>query len=128
MNIILNNNSSEPIYLQIYLQIKAQILNGTLKAGDSLPSIRALAKSLKVSVITIKRAYQDLSNEQFIETTVGKGTFVKAINLKKQKEKALTEINELFTKTIKIAHDHSISKDVLDQIFNSLWKKEEHSE
>ncbi len=76
MDILLKNSSEVPIYRQIYEQIKGQILNKKLKAGTTLPPIRALAKSLKVSVITVKRAYQELGNDGYIETAVGRGTFV----------------------------------------------------
>ena len=76
MEIILSSNSSKPIYTQITEQIKAQIMDGTLRAGDPIPSMRSLAKSLHVSVITVQRAYEELQRDGFIETTVGRGSFV----------------------------------------------------
>lgn len=76
MEIILSSNSSKPIYTQITEQIKAQIMDGTLRAGDPIPSMRSLAKSLHVSVITVQRAYEELQRNGFIETTVGRGSFV----------------------------------------------------
>lgn len=76
MNIILSQTSKTPLYLQIKQQIQDQIMNGELKEGDALPSIRALAKELNVSVITTKRAYEDLEKEGYLVSAVGKGTFV----------------------------------------------------
>lgn len=72
MDIIISNTSSTPIYEQITSQVKAQVMDGTLKPGDSIPSMRALAKSLHISVITVQRAYEDLQKDGFIETAVGK--------------------------------------------------------
>ena len=80
MEIILSNSSNEPIYQQITSQIKTMIIDGTLKTGDSMPSMRNLAKSLHVSVITAQHAYEDLQKDGFIETVAGKGTFVSAQN------------------------------------------------
>ena len=77
MDIIISNQSSEPIYEQIVSQVKAQIMNGTLAEGDALPSMRALAQSLRISVITTKRAYEELERDGFIETYTGRGSFVK---------------------------------------------------
>ena len=78
MEIIISNSSGKPIYEQITDQVKSQIMSGQLKAGDPLPSMRALAQSLRISVITTKRAYNDLEAEGFIETVAGKGSFVAA--------------------------------------------------
>lgn len=80
MEIILSNQSSKPIYEQITSQIKAQIMNGELKHGDPLPSMRTLAKELHISVITAQHAYEDLQKDGFITTVAGKGTFVAAQN------------------------------------------------
>lgn len=80
MNIIISNNANKPIYEQITSQMKAMIMSEELKAGDSLPSMRALAKSLHVSVITVQKAYEDLQRDGFIETTIGRGSFVSAQN------------------------------------------------
>ena len=78
MEIIISNNSSKPIYEQITSQMKSMIMNGQLQAGDAIPSMRALAKSLHISVITVQKAYEDLQRDGFIETTVGRGSFVSA--------------------------------------------------
>ena len=80
MEIIISNNANKPIYEQITSQIKAMIMSGELKAGDVIPSMRALAKSIQVSVITVQKAYEDLQRDGFIETTVGRGSFVSAQN------------------------------------------------
>lgn len=80
MEIIISSNTSKPIYEQITSQIKAMIMSGELQTGDSIPSMRALAKSIHVSVITVQRAYEDLQRDGFIETTVGRGSFVSALN------------------------------------------------
>ena len=80
LDIIISNNTSMPIYEQITTQIKAMVMNGELTVGDPIPSIRAMAKSIHVSVITVQKAYDDLQRDGFIETTVGRGTFVSAVN------------------------------------------------
>lgn len=76
MDIIISSNTSKPIYEQITSQIKALIMNGELRPGDPIPSMRSLAKSLHISVITVQKAYEDLQREGFIDTTVGRGSFV----------------------------------------------------
>ncbi len=78
MEIIISSNTNKPIYEQITEQIKAMVMCGELKNGDPIPSMRALAKSLHVSVITVQRAYEDLQRDGFIETTVGRGSFISA--------------------------------------------------
>ena len=80
MEIIISNSSDKPIYEQIAMQIKSLIMNGTLSAGEALPSMRALAKDLHISVITVQRAYEDLTRDGFIETVSGKGSFVASPN------------------------------------------------
>ena len=80
MDIVISSNTGKPIYEQITTQVKAMIISGELKAGDAIPSMRALAKSIHVSVITVQRAYEELQRDGFIETTVGRGSFVSAQN------------------------------------------------
>lgn len=80
MDIIISNNANKPIYEQITSQIKAMIMSGELQAGDAIPSMRALAKSIHVSVITVQKAYEELQRDGFIEATVGRGSFVSAKN------------------------------------------------
>lgn len=100
MNIIISNNNDIPIYEQIERQIKDAILSGRLKEGEALPSMRLLAKELRISIITTKRAYEDLEREGLIESFTGKGSFVKQINQERVKETIACEIEELFTKAI----------------------------
>lgn len=92
MNIIISNSSNDPIYKQIKDQVKEMILKNELKQGDSLPSIRALARDLQVSVITSKRAYEELEKEGLIETVHGKGSFVPRINRDLIREKRMNII------------------------------------
>ncbi len=80
VEIIISNNKNKPIYEQITSQIKAMIMSGELKTGESIPSMRSLAKSIHVSVITVQKAYEDLQRDGFIETTIGRGSFVSAQN------------------------------------------------
>lgn len=94
MNILISNSSGEPIYEQIALQIKAMIIKGELKEGDALPSMRILANQLRISVITTKRAYEELERGGFIESYTGKGSFVKAQNSELIKEENLRDIEE----------------------------------
>ena len=91
MDIIISSNTNMPIYEQITSQIKAMIMSGTLNTGDPIPSMRALAKSLHVSVITVQKAYEDLQRDGFIETTVGRGSFVSARNRDFYQEEHLEE-------------------------------------
>ena len=98
MDIIISNTSGVPIYEQIEEQIKSQIMTGSLVAGEALPSMRVLAKELKISIITTKRAYEDLERDGFIESITGKGSFVKAVNSDIVKENMMFEIQELLDK------------------------------
>lgn len=100
MNIIISNNNDIPIYEQIERQIKDAILSGRLKEGEALPSMRLLAKELRISIITTKRAYEDLERDGLIESFTGKGSFVKQINRDRVKETIACEIEELFTTAI----------------------------
>ena len=95
MEIIISNNANKPIYEQITSQIKAMIMSGELQSGDAIPSMRALAKSIHVSVITVQKAYEDLQRDGFIETTVGRGSFVSAQNkefYQEEQQQAAAEI------------------------------------
>lgn len=98
MDIILSNSSDEPIYMQIVSQIKSDIMSGTLAAGDALPSMRALAQQLRISVITTKRAYEELERDGFIENFAGKGCFVKRQNTDFLREETVRQTEELLTK------------------------------
>ena len=98
MNILINNSSGQPLYEQIEEQIKSQILSGELSEGDALPSMRVLAKDLKISIITTKRAYEDLERDGFIVSVTGKGSFVKGLNSEFVRESMLFEIEEMLEK------------------------------
>ena len=101
MDIIISNNANKPFYEQITAQIKAMIMSGELQAGEAIPSMRALAKSIHVSVITVQKAYEELQRDGFIETTVGRGSFVSARN----KEFYLEEQQRIAEEHLKIAAD-----------------------
>lgn len=101
MKIIISNSSNEPIYEQISSQIKTLIIKGELEVGEALPSIRGLAKDLQISVITSKRAYDELEKEGFIETLQGKGSFVAMQNKELMKEKKLKIIEEKLEDVVK---------------------------
>ncbi len=123
MNIIITNNSDSPIYEQIEEQIKGMILNGELKEGDALPSMRLLAKELRISIITTKRAYEELEREGFIESFTGKGSFVKGINTDVLKENVLFEIEEMFDAILEKASFAKISKEELTNIWNIMLEE-----
>ena len=116
MDIILSNSSDKPIYEQISSQVKAQILSGTLTAGAKLPSIRALASDLGVSVITTKRAYADLEQLGFICTVQGKGCFV--ANQELLRENQLCHIEELLAKAASQAETLGVTRDKLHEMLD----------
>lgn len=128
MKLIISNRSSTPIYEQIKNQIKDAILNGELLEDSPLPSIRQLAKDLKISVITTTRAYTDLENEGFVVNIQGKGCFVLPRNLELVRENALREIEESFEKVLDLAKRHSMTYNDLLEIFNNLSKEYENEE
>lgn len=103
MTILIDNSGGVPIYEQIYNQIKTQIINNTLEEDEMLPSIRSLAKDLRISVITTKRAYEELEREKYIYTVTGKGCFVAKKNVEFLREENLKTIEELMDKIIKLA-------------------------
>lgn len=104
MQIIISNNADKPIYEQITSQIKAMIMNGELQAGDTIPSVRTLAKSLHVSVITVRKAYEELQRDGFIETAVGRGSFVSAQNKEFYKEQQQRLAEEHLQMAAEIGH------------------------
>ncbi len=123
MNILISNSSSVPLYEQISNQVKNQILNGELKPSEALPSIRMLAKDLKVSIITTKRAYEELEKEGFIETVVGKGTFVSGANSERLKEAAMAEMESRLEEVIISAKSLGLTLDECIEIFKSLYEE-----
>lgn len=121
MNIIISNSSGEPIYEQISAQIKAQILNGILKEGDALPSMRSLALALHISVITTKRAYEELERDGFIESYTGKGSFVKRQNTELLREEYLRQTEELLSQACEKAKQGGVSLDELKEILDIIY-------
>ncbi len=122
MDIIISNSSGEPIYEQISSQIKGMIVSGELKAGDALPSMRLLAQKLRISVITTKRAYEELEKEGFIESYTGKGSFVKAQNSELLKEENLRQTEELLRSAVEKAKLCKISFEELAEILKMIYE------
>ena len=123
MDIIISNMVDEPIYLQIENQIKAKIMSGELAAGEALPSMRNLAMQLRISVITTKRAYEELERDGFIESYTGRGCFVKAQNAKLLREESLRQTRELLSKAVDKAKMSGIDLDELKEILEKEYKK-----
>ena len=124
MNIIILNTAGIPIYEQIKDQIKAAIINGTLKDGDLLPSIRQLAKDLQISVITTMRAYNDLEQEGFIVSVQGKGSYVKPKNPELIKEQKLLEVEDNLLAAINAAKLIKLSSEELIGMLEFLIKED----
>lgn len=123
LEIILSNSSSKPIYEQITTQIKGMIMSNELKTGDALPSMRSLAKSLHISVITAQHAYEDLQRDGFIETIAGKGTFVAAQNKDFIREEELRNAEEKLKEAADIAKRNGIALSQLVHILTILYKE-----
>lgn len=123
MNIFIDNRSSEPIYSQIYGQLKNQIINSTLQVDDPLPSIRTLAKDLKISVITTKRAYEELEKESYIYAKAGRGFFVAPKDTKMLREENLKAIEEHVQKIIPLADSCRLTKKDIVDLIDILWEE-----
>lgn len=124
MQIVIRNSSSQPIYEQIYTQIKDLILNGTLAEGEMLPSIRGLAKDLRISVITTKRAYDELEREGYIHTVGGKGCFVAGTNKELIREENLKKIESHMQAVRSLAKSCGITREELLTMFQILEVEE----
>jgi len=124
MDIIISNSSDKPIYEQIATQIKNMIMSGALCEGDALPSMRLLAKELRISVITTKRAYEELERDGFIETVTGKGSFVAGKNIEFIKEQNYRLAEEYLQKAADTAKASGIKLDELMQILKLLYDGE----
>ena len=124
MNIILSNNSNVPIYEQIENAIKEAIFSNELKEEDMLPSVRNLANDLKISFLTVKRAYDELEKAGFIKTVQGKGSYVAPKNIELIKEEKLKEIEKLTSKIYNIAKISNISNDDIKEIFKIMFEEE----
>lgn len=125
LKLVISQTSNQPIYEQIKNQIKKQIIEGSLKAGDSLPSIRVLAKELNVSVITTKRAYEELEKEGFIVTVPARGTFVAEIDKEKISNLGAKEIEEDLQKVVRKAKLLRIELKKLIDMIEKLYKGDE---
>jgi len=124
MLIFINNKNGVPIYDQIYSQLKAEIINGSLKEDSPLPSIRNLAKDLKISVITTKRAYEELEKDGFIYTVPGKGSFVASKNTELIREENLRQIEEHLDEIMKLAKSCNLQKSDIISMLNILFEEE----
>lgn len=120
MHIFIDNKSGQPIYEQIYSQIKQQIINETLKQDEMLPSIRNLAKDLKISVITTKRAYEELERDGFIYTVAAKGCFVAAKNIELLREEQLKKIEKHIEDIFYLAAGCSLTKEDIIEMINIM--------
>ncbi len=125
MEIIISSSNSKPIYEQITSQIKAMIMSGQLKEGESIPSMRGLAKSLHVSVITVQKAYEDLQRDGFIETIVGKGSFVSKLNKDFFQEENQRVCEEHLEKAAQIARESGIPLGKLVEMLNIFYEEVE---
>lgn len=123
MDIIISNSSGVPIYEQIEEQIKSQIMMGELVEGDALPSMRLLAKELKISIITTKRAYEDLERDGFIESVTGKGSFVKGVNSDMVKENMMFAIQELLETAVDKAILGRVSLEEMNEMLSLLYEE-----
>ena len=124
LEIIVSNKTSRPLYEQIVTQVKTQIMSGELKAGEALPSIRALAKSLQISVLTVQKAYDILQEDGFMETTAGKGCYVSAQNQDFYLEEQQKKIEEYLSEAIAIARTSGITLDKLRNLLTLLYEED----
>lgn len=124
MTIIISNSSGQPIYDQIYTQIKSKIIADELKEGDALPSMRTLAKELRISVITTKRAYEELEKDGFIVSITGKGSFVAGKNVELIREEHLREIEAHMMRIIELSAGCNLSQEELLEMFSIMYDGE----
>jgi len=123
VNIIISNSSGKPIYEQITTQIKQLIMGGDLRAGDPLPSMRLLAKELRISVITTKRAYEELAREGFITNVVGKGSFVADGNPELLREESLRRVEESLQEAVDRARAARLTRGELEEMLDAFWEE-----
>ena len=124
MNIIISNSSSTPIYEQIKMAIKQAIFSNELKEEEMLPSVRSLANDLKISFLTVKKAYDELEKEGFIKTIQGKGSYIAPKNLNLMKEEKLKEIQNHIEEISKIAKISNITEDEIIELFKMIFEEE----
>lgn len=125
MEIIISSNTSKPIYEQITSQIKAMIMSGELETGSPIPSMRSLAKSLHISVITVQKAYEDLQRDGFIETTVGRGSFVSAQNKDFYQEEQQRQAEGHLQIAAEIGRTSNISLEKLIELLSIFYAEED---
>ncbi len=123
MNIIISNSSGQPIYDQISAQIKSKIISGELKEGDALPSIRFLAKELRISVITTKRAYEELERDGFLVSVPGKGSYVAGKNLEFVREEQLRRIEERMQEIVELSVGCKLSLEELQDMLGLIYNE-----
>lgn len=126
MRIIISNSSSTPIYEQIKRQIIDEILTHELNEGDIIPSIRSLASDIKISVMTIKKAYDELEKEGYIKSVQGKGTFVMPQNMELFKEQANKDIESYLYKIVEISKKFDISKEEILDLFEFIYRGDDN--
>ena len=124
MELVIRNTANQPIYEQIYSQIRAQIIAGTLRPGDALPSIRALAKDLRISVITTKRAYDELEADGFLYTVAGKGCFVAEKNLDLVREHQFKELEDHLSAAAELAKSCGLSREELTEMLRIFMEEQ----
>lgn len=127
MDIQVSNNNGQPIYEQIFQQIKAQILSGDLSAGTALPSMRLLAKELRISVITTKRAYEELERAGYIVSMTGKGSFVAGINAELMREEQLQKIESYLQQAVEAARVCNLSLEELQEMLQLIGGGEQEN-
>ena len=120
MNLIINNSSMQPIYEQIVGQIKEQIMNGTLKQDAALPSVRTLSKDLRISALTVKKAYDALEQEGFVITVHGKGSFVAGVNPQLAAEEGRKEVEKALESAIRLGRSRGMSAEELQELFSLI--------
>ena len=125
MEIVVSNKASRPLYEQIATQMKAQIMSGKVKPGEALPSVRSLAKSLHISILTVQKAYAALQEDGFIETTAGKGCYVSAQNQDFYLEEQQKRIEAKFSEAIEIARASGISLEKLTELLALMYQEDE---
>ena len=125
LEIIVSNKASRPLYEQISTQIKAAIMSGELKTGEAIPSVRSLAKSLHISILTVQKAYSTLQEDGFIETTAGKGCYVSAQNQDFYLEEQQKKIEEKFAEAVEIARSSGIKLEKLTDLLTLLYEEDE---
>ncbi len=125
MDIIISNSSNVPIYEQIKEQIKSKIISNELRVGDRLPSIRSLAKDLRISVITTKSAYEELEKEGYVETIPTKGTYIANKNIEIIREEQLQKIENIIETAVRLAKISNISKEEIQNIVDIFYEEDE---